>query len=80
MVCIECGLSKIIEEAPRQITVRFRTGTRASSMHSREVIRLLEEKGWQEVNHVGSHKQFKHPTRPGRVTCRIPIGTFHEEH
>ena len=49
-------------------------------MHSREVIRLLEAEGWQEVNHVGSHKQFKHPTLPGRVTVgRIPIGTFHEE-
>ena len=81
MVCMECGLSKIIEEEPRQITVRFRTETRASSMHSREVIRLLKEEGWQEVNHVGSHKQFKHPTRPGRVTVPhpnrdIPRGTL----
>jgi predicted RNA binding protein YcfA (HicA-like mRNA interferase family) len=81
MVCIECGLSKIIEEEPRQITVHFRTETQASSMHSREVIRLLKEEGWQEVNHVGSHKQFKHPTRPGRVTVPhpnrdIPRGTL----
>jgi predicted RNA binding protein YcfA (HicA-like mRNA interferase family) len=81
MVCIECGLSEIIEGEPRQITVRFRTETRASSMHSREVIRLLEQEGWQEVNHVGSHKQFKHPTRPGRVTVPhpnrdIPRGTL----
>jgi predicted RNA binding protein YcfA (HicA-like mRNA interferase family) len=50
-------------------------------MHSREVIRLLKEEGWQEVNHVGSHKQFKHPTRPGRVTVPhpnrdIPRGTL----
>ena len=72
MVCIECGLSKIIREEPRQIIVRFGTETRASSMHSREVIRLLEQEGWQEVNHVGSHKQFKHPTKAGRVTGPHP--------
>jgi predicted RNA binding protein YcfA (HicA-like mRNA interferase family) len=34
--------------------------------------RRHEEEGWQEVNHVGSHKQFKHPTRPGRVTVPHP--------
>jgi predicted RNA binding protein YcfA (HicA-like mRNA interferase family) len=50
-------------------------------MHSREVIRLLEEEGWQEVNHVGSHNQFKYPTKPGRVTVPhpnrdIPRGTL----
>ena len=30
---------------------------------SREVIAILEANGWREVNQVGSHKQFKHPTK-----------------
>jgi predicted RNA binding protein YcfA (HicA-like mRNA interferase family) len=50
-------------------------------MNSREVIRRLMDDGWYEVDHHGSHKQFKHPTKPGRVTVPtpsrdIPIGTL----
>ena len=37
-------------------------------MDSRDVIRELKKDGWYEVNQVGSHKQFKHPTKKGRVT------------
>ncbi|MDN0069530.1 type II toxin-antitoxin system HicA family toxin [Collinsella ihumii] len=39
---------------------------------SREVIRVLASQGWQEVNVVGSHHQFKHPHKPGRVTVKHP--------
>jgi predicted RNA binding protein YcfA (HicA-like mRNA interferase family) len=34
----------------------------------REAIKLIEADGWQEVRTKGSHHQFKHPTKPGRVT------------
>jgi len=37
-------------------------------MKVREIIRLLEDDGWFLVATRGSHRQFKHPTRPGRVT------------
>lgn len=51
------------------------------SEDSRNVIRALEADGWFEVGHSGSHKPFKHPTKPGRVTVPtprkdIPIGTL----
>jgi predicted RNA binding protein YcfA (HicA-like mRNA interferase family) len=51
-------------------------------MHSREVIKALEAAGWRQVRQKGSHVQFKHPQRPGRVTVPhpdrdIPIGTLH---
>lgn len=39
---------------------------------SREVIRALEADGWRLVNTVGSHQQFKHPTKKGRVTVKHP--------
>ena len=29
---------------------------------------VLEEDGWQEVRHRGSHRQLKHPRKPGLVT------------
>ena len=37
-------------------------------MKLREAIRLIEDDGWYEVAMRGSHRQYKHPTRPGRVT------------
>lgn len=51
-------------------------------MKVREVIRLLEEDGWVKVTARGSHRQFKHPSKPGRVTVSgnmgddMPRGTF----
>jgi predicted RNA binding protein YcfA (HicA-like mRNA interferase family) len=37
-------------------------------MKVREAIKLIEADGWYEVAARGSHRQFKHLTRPGRVT------------
>jgi predicted RNA binding protein YcfA (HicA-like mRNA interferase family) len=50
-------------------------------MNSRAVIAALEAAGWQRIAQRGSHVQFKHPSRPGRVTVPhpkrdIPIGTL----
>lgn len=42
------------------------------SYSSREVIKLLEADGWYLVSTKGSHHQFKHPTKPGRVTVKDP--------
>jgi predicted RNA binding protein YcfA (HicA-like mRNA interferase family) len=33
-----------------------------------EILQLLAEDGWQLVATRGSHRQFKHPDKPGRVT------------
>ena len=50
-------------------------------MNSREIIAALAKAGWVEVGQKGSHLQFKHPEKPGRVTVPhpsrdIPIGTL----
>jgi predicted RNA binding protein YcfA (HicA-like mRNA interferase family) len=42
------------------------------SVSSKEVARRVEADGWFEVAQRGSHRQYKHPTKPGRVT--IPVG------
>lgn len=34
----------------------------------RDVIKLPENDGWFLVNTVGSHRQYKHPTKKGKVT------------
>lgn len=41
-------------------------------MRSREVIQLIEADGWYEVEVKGSHHQFRHPCKPGRVTVPHP--------
>jgi predicted RNA binding protein YcfA (HicA-like mRNA interferase family) len=50
-------------------------------MRGREVISALVADGWRQVAQKGSHVQFKHPTKPGRITVPhperdIPIGTL----
>jgi len=37
-------------------------------MKVREIIKLLKNDGWYEVSQEGSHRQFKHPTKKGKVT------------
>ena len=51
-------------------------------MKVRDAIKLIEDDGWQLVRTRGSHRQFKHPTKSGRVTVSgnlgedMPKGTF----
>lgn len=42
-------------------------------VHSRDVIAALKRDGWFEVAQRGSHKQFKHPIKRGRVTVPHPV-------
>ena len=42
------------------------------SYSSREVIKILESDGWYLVSTRGSHHQYKHPTKKGRVTVKHP--------
>lgn len=43
------------------------------SYSSREVYKILLNDGWYEVDGSdGSHRQFKHPVKPGRVTLKFP--------
>jgi hypothetical protein len=32
----------------------------------REMIKLIQADGWYVVSQRGSHRQYKHPTKPGR--------------
>lgn len=42
------------------------------SYSSTEIMRILRKDGWFLVEVHGSHHQFKHPTKPGRVTLKHP--------
>jgi predicted RNA binding protein YcfA (HicA-like mRNA interferase family) len=47
----------------------------------REIIRMIEEDGWELSRQRGSHRQYSHPTKPGKVTVAghpnkdVPKGT-----
>ncbi|MGH9662367.1 MAG: type II toxin-antitoxin system HicA family toxin [Bryobacteraceae bacterium] len=37
-------------------------------MKVRDLMRLIESDGWQHVRTRGSHRQYRHPVKKGRVT------------
>jgi predicted RNA binding protein YcfA (HicA-like mRNA interferase family) len=43
-------------------------------MKPREVVRALEADGWRHVRTTGSHRHFRHPTKPGIVTVAMHAG------
>ena len=51
-------------------------------MKVREVLAMLEADGWYLARTRGSHRQLKHPTKPGTVTVAgkssldLPAGTL----
>ncbi len=50
------------------------------SYSSRELIQIIKADGWYFVRAAGDHHQYKHPTKPGKVTIThpvkdVPIGT-----
>ena len=44
-------------------------------MKVREVIRLVEQDGWHLVGQRGSHRQYRHHSKPGKVTVAGKPGT-----
>jgi len=39
---------------------------------SDEMVKKLQDDGWYPVGQRGSHRNFKHPTKPGKAT--VPMG------
>jgi predicted RNA binding protein YcfA (HicA-like mRNA interferase family) len=43
-------------------------------MKVREVIKILNADGWRLDRQVGSHRQYRHPAKPGTVTVAGKLG------
>ncbi|HHW94569.1 MAG TPA: type II toxin-antitoxin system HicA family toxin [Mogibacterium sp.] len=42
-------------------------------MRAREIEKIIEKDGWKLKSTKGSHRHYKHPSKPGKVT--IPFHT-----
>ena len=51
------GCSRTHFDAGVELAVKFR-----------DIVKMLEDDGWSVVRQRGSHRQFKHATKPGLVT------------
>lgn len=55
---------------------------RRNMLKVRDAIRLIEQNGWSLVRIRGSHRQYRHPDKPGTVTIAgkpgddLPRGTW----
>lgn len=45
----------------------------------KEVIKMLEADGWYLLKTKGDHRQFKHPTKKGRVTVNKKLSDTLEQ-
>jgi hypothetical protein len=63
-----CGQAKLhgeTNEAPTNEPGLNVEQRRDRNMKVRDVMRMLANEGWVQVTQRGSHRQFKHPTKPG---------------
>jgi hypothetical protein len=49
-------------------TEAFSPRVDGEQMKVRDLIKRIEKDGWQYMYTTGSHRHFKHPEKPGKVT------------
>lgn len=48
-------------------------------MRFREVESIITKDGWYQVKQKGSHHQYKHPTKSGKVTIPEHVGDLNPD-
>lgn len=46
-------------------------------MRFREIEKIIMADGWYPVTQKGSHRQYRHPYKPGKVTIPVHRGDIH---
>lgn len=68
MFCQQRGAEPLWTDGRKKCTPRKRYNGHVPTK-VREATRMIEDDGWYQVkSRGGSHRQFKHPHKPGRVT------------
>jgi predicted RNA binding protein YcfA (HicA-like mRNA interferase family) len=60
--------TNLISRVDSKIRRRFSCTIRGVMVKVREIIKIIEADGWYLVVTKGSHRQYKHPIKPGRIT------------
>ena len=92
LTCLSNHVTHFFSQEPEWVVVSQGSGcggselpgycVRIESMKVREVIEFIEADGWYLVATRGSHRQYKHPDKPGRITIpgklsdTLPHGTM----
>jgi len=72
VVTLRCG------RAPDSGAVRTASYRPGVPVKVKEAIRVVEDAGWELARTRGSHRQYRHPNRPGLVTIAgKPSDTLH---
>ena len=61
---------KILKTVEKSLPSWCRTRIDMKKYKVKEVIKMLEDDGWINMYTKGDHRQFKHPTKKGKVTVR----------
>jgi predicted RNA binding protein YcfA (HicA-like mRNA interferase family) len=62
------GEVSLTEKPNEQVHPRNIKTTGGCILKVREIIKIIEADGWYIVATKGSHRQYKHPEKPGRIT------------
>ena len=67
---VEKGLAKRVMQTEKYWTASalWKENFLLENMKVKEIIQMIEEDGWYFVEQTGSHRQFKHSVKRGRVT------------
>jgi predicted RNA binding protein YcfA (HicA-like mRNA interferase family) len=57
-----------MKQTRERLTIQPGHAYHLSRVKVREILSLLKDDGWYLISTEGSHRQLKHPTKPGRVT------------
>lgn len=68
---LQCLMGHRVATVP-QLACILVAVVRIHTMNSKQVIKQLEADGWYLARVKGSHHQFKHPSKPGKVTVPDP--------
>ena len=57
-----------MQKVENLLPLHCQTITNMKRYKVKEVIEMLLKDGWEQVSQRGSHRQYKHPNKKGRVT------------
>lgn len=74
--CLERTWKLVLYKIDPMKVYELGSGVRIASVPTKvgEAIPLIEQDGWYRVKSRGGHRQFKHPSKPGRVTISGSLG------